>query len=224
MGHSEFVYSLMPRQEETYQADRRWLRQAAGRELCDHPYESEAPIPPPARRCQRIRPDWYPRPVNVRLLESTLTTCFPGIWWTGIPVIRADLLKDLKPFLDGFAIGNCYDSRGRLIPQYHTFYMPPWIVLRGVENSDYRRCAGCGAIWLNPRYQPRVYFLRRDFAEHHVRQNSVGCPYVTDLVASIIVERWFKEIKLIKLPLVDVPPDGIRLPGDPDWAALKQRR
>jgi hypothetical protein len=120
-----------------------------------------------------------------------------------------------------FVFGDVFDVNGSRINSYSTYCDAfPRIIDRGVENSDYRNCSGCGATWLDHHYQPRIYALSSDFSERHVRQDYGGSLLVTETVAKIIVERWFKKIRLVRLELVDKPPDGIRLPEDPDWLQM----
>jgi hypothetical protein len=171
------------------------------------------------RKCGRILPSWYPRRIDIRLKQYPTKSPIDGVWWTGVRLIDIALARDLKPFMTKFAFGHCSDSDGGEIANYRTFYMPPWISLRGEKYADYLTCPSCQAVWLDYRHQRRLFLLRRDFEEYHIRQDGVTT-YVSELVASIIVEQWFRKAKLIRIPLVDKPPDGERLPGDSDWAAM----
>ena len=202
----EYVYSLVPRKEENAQADPAWRQRAAGNELCE--------------LCGRIRPEWNPRPVDVRLRSCPQRPCRQSVWWTGIALMRRDLLADLRPFMERFTLGRCRDARGNEIREFATYYAMPWLIDRGHENSDYKSCPACGAIWLDYRYQPRMYILRREFNSDAIRQDSVGGTVVTAEVVSRIQQKWEKALKFVRVELVDRPPDGIRLPGDPDWSTL----
>lgn len=206
---AEYGYSLVTRKEEPAFPDLKWRESALGRELCS--------------KCGKILGPWHPRPIDIRLEEWPTKSPIDHVTSTGISLIRTDLLSELSPFMKDFAIGACYDTNGKPIDNYHTYYMPPWVVERGEKYADFRICRACGAIWLNTRHQRRIVLLRRDFAQHSVRQGCVGETYVSETVRSALVKRWSRKIEFYRIPLVDVPPDGERLPGDPDWAALQRK-
>lgn len=185
-----------------------WLSEAIGTVLC--------------RQCKGINRVRYPAAVDVcvQSVPSHMTTGL--VFRTGISLIHVSLLQVLRPYLQDFVLGRCLNAKGQVIEEYFTCYSKSYIVRRGGKGSRYRICPECGTISSQPdRYPP--YVLRRELQEGQSVYQHGGCfLHVTEELAARIDWRGWRNVMLEKVEVRDVPIDGQRLPGDPDWDALKE--
>ena len=196
-----FINSTYP--EATHPA-RDWPPAAYGSMLC--------------KDCRIIDRSQYPMPVDAHVLSMPRGEIFGLVGWTGISVFHVGLIDQLRPYLAGCAFGKCLDAEGNLIEDYVTCYSQTYIVLRGGKKSKYWICQTCGSI-SSQLGQDRPYLLRRQLTEAQVYQNAHCFMYVTEQLArQIDWSPWRRWVSLDPVQIRDVPIDGQRLPGDPDWS------
>jgi hypothetical protein len=186
-----YFFEIAPRTEEQLNLDPAFKTVMAARMLC--------PV------CCAIRPEWYPRVVDVRVDYSPKRTLYARLWWTGINVFRLDLMTALMPYLRDYRIGRCLTSSGKEVPRYRTCYTKSRIELVGERYSVYNLCPECHGRWLRPR--GLYWILLRDAQGHHVLQDYSGALYLSPTAHEAVVAAGVKGVRSRRVPLIEAPPD-----------------
>lgn len=207
------LYQIVEHREEFCHPERGWKAWATEHLLCP--------------QCRGVPPKYYPRAIDIRLDPPPKRSVFEHIAMIGVKVFRLELIEILKQHLTDYAIGDCFDKHGERVHEYVTCYTKNRIITRGNRYSHYRVCDVCSLAWLKTDWQIKKdgnmdeFILRKDLEFGHVLQHARMSLYVSSLVAESINWERFRDVELYPVRIIDRPFDDERLPGDPDWAAMK---
>lgn len=205
------IYKLMQRNKADWWVltDYQWVKESHNHTLC--------------KKCHKVLPHVYPRPVDVRLRQLPKKRTVDRTDRGGIGVMRRELHELLAGHMESFAFGRCLDLQGDVIDSHVSFYTNHHIVVRGGPKSKYEPCNECGSMfYLFEGRKPHPYVLRRYLTPgRHVYHDYFPATFVTRELADSITWALFKDIELFPVPERDTPLDGMVLPGDPpEWVTL----
>jgi len=130
--------------------------------------------------CKCINRQRYPAPADVMIERSPnedQTSVL--IETTNITIWKKDFVEKLSLYRDGFAIGKCFTSDGRILDDYVTCYLRKCITIRGNKQSRYQLCQSCGAIISNVEPGPK-YVLEKELDGSRIYQDALCRFYVTE--------------------------------------------
>ena len=191
-----YLYEIGLNDPEPIHATKEWLKNNQG--YC--------------HKCESIISNMFPEPIDVSIKHDPKDRFYSWIWFTGISIYHIDFIAQIKPYLNNFVFGKCFDSAGDLIKNYVTCYTDKTIFVRGSKNNVFI-CDKCGCI-KGSRSEP-YYILDYCLYDSYIFQNSVTRMYLTEeVVNSIDMARW-PDFDIEKISIVDTPLDGVHLPCDP---------
>ena len=179
---------------------REWRERAAGTILCP--------------RCGRFDRRWYPRPVDVDLLEWEDGPILLSGFRAGLSLYRSDFIEQVATFMRDFVIGRCYE-KGRLVARYVTAYSLRYVVEHRDEKTKYRRCAECG-LFTTDVILPPGYVLRQELPPGLVYSGSVGGIYLDANLCDGVNWSRYPDVQLHRFEVRDTPLPGWRSRDDPD--------
>lgn len=172
--------------------------------------------------CNGLDRSWYPRPINVILEECPPGVACGHVCFSGFEIFHVDLIRQLKPHLGEFILGQCCFANGSIIVDHVTCYSQGWIVERGAMGSEYRECQECGLIRPNG-WRGSQYVLRSSLTDARVHQDGFGALYFDeDLAMELDMSSW-SEVELEPVAIRDEPVDGCYLSCDPRDAPWREK-
>lgn len=204
-------YLLRSRRSNGVPTDLLWEEQEAPKAQC--------------KRCHRVHPEHYPRPLDQVVARRPTGIGSDHRWGGGL--WRRDLLEALKPWLKDCVIGRLYlrNTRGTTeLTNWATCYIKPGLEIfesRG-KLARYVACPICEHPYsVNGATAQRI--VRRCIPPDRIAITDWGNIYLHPAIESAIDWTPFKDAYRGSIKLIDEPEDGQCLPGDPDWAPGKTR-
>jgi len=164
--------------------------------------------------CKKIRPSWYPRPIDVVLKDVSSHIIMGGVWWVGINIFHTKFIEIIKEYLTDNVLGKCHNTKGNIIDEYLTCYSNKIIVVRGDKKRKYRVCPECGSI-LSHAPRRKKYILNTYLSDARIYQDGISYMYIDEELAMNIDFSPWPDAELEPIEVRDEPLDGQHLPGDP---------
>jgi len=171
--------------------------------------------------CNGIRPDWFPRPVDVVLDADPGNVIERKLAFASISIFHRDFIEQLYHHLPStFILGKCFDANNRIIKEYCTAYCKNRIMIRGDQQSTYCVCPSCGAIWAHGWKGPQ-YTLEAYLTEADIYQDYYSSIFIEENLAFELDFSPWPDAELIPITIRKEPIDGQHLPCDSEEIVKK---
>lgn len=177
-----------------------WSREHRGKTLCPN--------------CFKLRDGVYPLVVDVFLLQLPDRLSHGGVFHGGVGVISDKLLDVLRPHLQNYVLGRCFDERGLLIPNYRSIYHRDRVSLRADPNApnySLYKCQTCGVV---AEMSDSPYVLRADLSEAEVFESRIARLFLSEALAARFPWKQFRDLRPFVIPVLDTPPSREAPAGD----------
>lgn len=146
--------------------------------------------------------------VDVALQQPPKSIPLNFVYGVGIGVIRRDFLQLLgdESIRNDLLLGKVFDANGREVPEYATFRGRTRLMIRGNEQSGYRRCEVCGRHIYSP--MGKFYVLSEAPGGRLIYESQIQGLIVGECTAEVVRQKKWKELAVRKLPVLDTPQDG----------------
>ena len=155
-------------------------------------------------RCGRLDRQRGLKAVDVELAEPDSIASVGTVADTNIGLASADLVRALNLHEYGFLIGNCRDSRGRLVPQFKTVVCATALVEVGARGTQYYRCVECNTLF-GDRVAP-IAMLCYPVRDPWVYQGWNGGLFVSTALCTRVEWSHFPTVTLVDVPVTGVAP------------------
>jgi hypothetical protein len=159
-------------------------------------------LPPDVRCgvCGRLRRDFYPRPVDVKIFQWARGLACGSLFDFDIGIIHKDLYRDLALGEYGFVTGKCYKGTGDVIKTHVTYYGDSSVTLYGTVRNEKVVCSGCGSSEVEK--EGDYFLLASELQGAAAIQDEGGELYLAPRLARRIDWEKYRSIRPITFPVV----------------------
>lgn len=187
--------------------------------------------------CHRVVPDWYPRQIGFRLCNiKRAVLVYAQLSVTCVYVYHTGLWRQIEHLCPNAVIGPVTiqhkDGVDRFTLDWVTILFPTshLVHIRGSFDTENARRGGHSGVshYTCNTCNQFAYWAANDLhllrhrlhSDRPVFMNPFGDLIIAESVAQSLDWSGFPDLKYDRLPVLDRPLDGLRLPGDPDWSAM----